>query len=56
MGESITFENFGTGDDAKAAAENEIDLTIVPDDVDPAIWGNMTKEARLKYHRLAGGS
>ena len=53
MGESITFENFGTGDDAKAAAENEIDLTIVPDDVDPAIWGNMTEEAQLEYHRLA---
>ena len=55
MGESITFENFGTGNGAEAgaAAKNGIDLTIVPDDVDPAIWGNMTEEAQLEYHRLA---
>ena len=47
---------FGTGDGngAGAAAGNGIDLTIVPGDVDPAIWGNMTEEAQLEYHRLAG--
>jgi hypothetical protein len=54
MGESITLKNFGTGDSAGAAAGNGIDLAIVPDGVDPAIWGNMTEEDQLEYHRLAG--
>ena len=55
MGESITFENFGTGDGngAGAATENGIDLTIVPGGVDPAIWGEMTNEAKREFYRLA---
>lgn len=55
MGESITFENFGTsdGNGAGGAAGNTIDLTIVPDSVDPALWKSMTKEKRLEYYSLA---
>ena len=58
MGESITAENFGTGNrnGAGAATENGIDLTIVPDGVDPAMWGGMTNKAKLEYHRLGDGS
>tara|TARA_R110002020_G_scaffold29436_2_gene92802 strand:- start:9566 stop:10867 length:1302 start_codon:yes stop_codon:yes gene_type:complete len=41
----------GDGDGAGAAAGNGIDLTIVPDGVDPAIWNTWTEEQKLGYPR-----